>query len=124
MVVILIVLITAAILIGIFVEGTNAMGQGTPAKDSDILEMLEKCQADFYIDKKWNDKFKLKVSHTSWAPSIHQTQYSIIFPYYIDGVGVVPIWYKSASKIKSIFEEKISASKYNVTKRDKLGLNK
>lgn len=123
MVVILMVLITAAILIGIFVEGTNAMEQGTPAKDSDILEMLEKHGENYGIDKKWNDKFKLTTSYRSNAPSIHQTQFSIVFPYYINNVGVVPIWYKSASKIKSIFEEKISTSEYNVTKRDKLGLN-
>jgi hypothetical protein len=124
MVVILMVLITAAILIGIFIEGANLTEQGTPAKDCDILEMLEKCEAEYGLEKKWNDKFKLNASYRSNAPSIHQTQFSIIFPYYISNVGVVPIWYKSASKIKKMFEEKISASKYNVTKRDKLGLNK
>jgi hypothetical protein len=100
----------------------NMFEHGTPAKDSDILEMLQKCQADFDVDKKWNNKFKLYPHWKISAPDIHQTQYSIIFPYYISGVGVVPIWYKSASKIKSMFEEKISTSNYTTTKRGKLGL--
>jgi hypothetical protein len=86
--------------------------------------MLENYGVDFTVDKKWNDKFKLYPHWKSSGPDIHQTQYTIIFPYYIDGVGVVPIWYKSASKIKQMFEEKISISKYTVSKRDKLGLGK
>jgi hypothetical protein len=67
--------------------------EGTPAKDSDILEMLEKYKVEYNVEKKWNDKFKLRAPY-SRAPSIHQTKNSIIFPYYISNVGVVPIWYK------------------------------
>jgi hypothetical protein len=122
--IILLVLVIVALIMWIICESLHVFEEGAPAKDSDILEMLEKYQADFDLDKKYNDKFKLKASYRSNAPSIHQTQYSIIFPYYISGVGVVPIWYKSASKIKQMFDEKISTSKYTVTKRDKLGLNK
>ena len=121
-----IITIISAVLLFIeaVVECINMIEHGTPAKDSDILEMLENNKDYFDTDKKWNDKFRLYTSYRSSAPSIHQTQYSIIFPYYIDDVGVVPIWYKSAGRIRKIFEEKISASKYEVTKRDKLGLNK
>lgn len=116
----LIILLIIALLIWAFTEIALLIEEGTPAEDSDILEMLEKYKDIYTIDKKWNDKFKL----TAWqAPNIHQTKYSIIFPYYISGVGVVPIWYKSAGGFKTIFEEKISASKYKTTKRDKLGLN-
>ena len=121
---IILFLLTIALAIGIIIECVNMFEHGTPAKDSDILEMLEKCGVDFDVDKKWNDKFKLYAHWKIPAPDIHQTQYSIIFPYYISNVGVVPIWYKSAGKIKSMFEEKISASKYTTSKRDKLGLNK
>lgn len=122
---IIVFLLTIALAIGIIVECVNMFEHGTPAKDSDILEMLEKHGVDFTVDKKWNDKFKLYASsYKSNAPNIHQTQYSIIFPYYINDVGVVPIWYKSASRLKSMFEEKITASKYTTTKRDKLGLGK
>jgi hypothetical protein len=122
---IIVFLLTIALAIGIIVECMHMFEQGTPAKDSDILEMLEKYGVDFDVDKKWNDKFKLYASsYKSNAPNIHQTQYSIIFPYYISDVGVIPIWYKSASRLKSMFEEKITASKYTTTKRDKLGLGK
>lgn len=122
---IIVFLLTIALAIGIIIECVNMFEHGTPAKDSDILEMLEKYEVDFCVDKKWNDKFKLYTSsYKSNAPDIHQTQYSIIFPYYISNVGVVPIWYKSTSRIRSMFKEKITASKYTTTKRDKLGLNK
>ena len=84
--------------------------------------MLEKHKVDYNLERKWNDKFALKTSFRLNAPAIHQTQYSLLFPYYITDVGVVPIWYKSASKIKQMFEEKISASSYTTTKREKLGL--
>jgi hypothetical protein len=121
--IIVLILLILAILAWVMIESVNVFGRGTPAKDSDILEMLEKWGVNFTIDKKWNDKFKLYPHWKTSVPDIHQTQYSIIFPYYIDGVGVVPIWYKSAGKIKSMFEEKISISKYKTTtKRDKLGL--
>ncbi len=122
--IIVLILLIAAILFWIIVESFVLCEEGTPAKDSDILEMLEKHGVDFTVDKKWNDKFKLYPHWKISAPDIHQTQYTIIFPYYISGVGVVPIWYKSAGKIKSMFEEKISTSKYKTTKRDKLGLGK
>lgn len=116
------ILLFITILFTVIGESFIVLEEGLPAKDSDILEMLETYKAEFEVDKKWNDKFKLKASYRSNAPSIHQTQYSVIFPYYISGVGVVPIWYKSASNIKQMFEEKITASKYTTTKRDKLGL--
>ena len=122
--IVIIILLVVAVFIGIAVEFVNIFEHGTPANDSDILEMLELRAVDYDIDRKWNDKFKLKAHWKSEAPSIHQTQYSIIFPYYIDDVGVVPIWYKSTARIKSIFEAKIAKSKYTVSKRDKLGLNK
>ena len=120
--VILIIIVIVALLVWAGTEIVNLLEHEAPAKDSDILEMLENCGTAYEVDKKWNDKFKLKTSYRSSAPSIHQTQYSIIFPYYIDGVGVVPIWYKSADIIKQMFKEKLSASGYGVTKRDKLGL--
>jgi len=121
---IILFLLVIALVIGIIIECINMAEHGTPAKDSDILEMLENCESSYEVEKKWNDKFKLKASYRTLAPTIHQTQYSVIFPYYISDVGVIPIWYKSAGRIRKIFEEKISASKYDVTKRDKLGLNK
>jgi hypothetical protein len=122
--IILLILLILGLAIGIIVECINIFELGTPAKDSDIIEMLGNYGADYDVDKKWDEQFILKTSSRSLAPNIYQTEFSIIFPYYICDVGVVPIWYKSASKIKSMFEEKISASKYTTSKRDKLGLRK
>jgi len=122
MIVFLIILLILGLVVWIVVESINLFEFETPAKDLDILEMLEKHKVDYGLERKWNDKFALKASFRSNAPNICQTEYSLLFPYYIANVGVVPIWYKSASKIKQMFEEKISASSYTTTKREKLGL--
>ena len=122
MIVFLIILLILGLVVWIVVESINLFEFETPAKDLDILEMLEKHKVDYNLERKWNDKFALKTSFRLNAPAIHQTQYSLLFPYYIANVGVVPIWYKSSNKIKQMFEEKISASSYTTTKREKLGL--
>jgi len=114
------VIIVSIVLVG--VESFNLFELGLPPKDSDILETLEKYKVEYDVDRKWNDKFKLKASYRSNTPDIHQTQYSIIFPYYIKDVGLVPIWYNSTKIIEQLFKDKIAKSKYTTTKREKLGL--
>jgi hypothetical protein len=104
------------------VEIVNLFEFGIPPNDSDILEMVEKYEVEYEVDKKWNDKFKLKASYRSNTPNINQTQYSIIFPYYISDVGLVPIWYKSTKIIEQLFKDKIAKSKYKITTREILGL--
>ena len=112
----------------VFYEKSNSDKRAVSfANNRSYLDKIEKENLIDGVSKRWNDKFVLNVKGYSLKYcdylSIYQTQYSIIFPYHINGVGVVPIWYKSASRIKQIFEEKISASKYTTTKRDKLGHN-
>jgi hypothetical protein len=120
--ILLIILIILVVIFGICVECINLFEFGTPPNDSDILEMLEKYRVEYEVDRKWNDKFKLKASFKSNTPYINQTQYSILFPYYIDGVGLIPIWYKSTKIIEELFKDKIAKSKYKITTREKLGL--
>jgi hypothetical protein len=120
--ILLVILIIIGLVVLTIIEGINLFELGIPPKDSDILEMLEKYSVGYDLDKKWNDKFKLKSSFRSNAPYIHQTQYSILFPHYIDGVGLVPIWYKSTKIIEQLFKDKIANSKYKTTTREKLGL--
>jgi hypothetical protein len=117
---VILVIIVSIVLVG--VESFNLFELGLPPKDSDILETLEKYKVEYDVDRKWNDKFKLKASYRSNTPDIHQTQYSIIFPYYIKDVGLVPIWYNSTKIIEQLFKDKIAKSKYTTTKREKLGL--
>jgi hypothetical protein len=104
------------------IELINLLDLEFPAKDNDILELVSNKDKikDYILDKKWNDK--LKLCNYDKLPTIHQTQYSLLFPYYIENIGVVPFWYKSALIIKSIFEDKINKSNLKITKRDKLGL--
>ena len=122
--IVLIILLVVTFAFWIVWEMFHIFDQGAPAKDSDILEMLELKGRDYEIDQTWDDKFKLSASYKASAPSIFQTSYSLLFPYYINNVGVVPVWYKSAKVLDQMFKEKIEASKYQATKRDKLGLNK
>lgn len=118
-----IILLILGLFVWVCIESVNLFELGTPPKDSDILEMLEKFKMEYNVERKWNDKFKLTIiSFKSMAPNIHQTQYSIIFPYYINNVGLVPIWYKSTKIIEQLFKDKITKSKYTTTKREKLGL--
>ena len=120
--VILVVLLIIGLILFVGFELVNISVWGLPPKDSDILEMLEKYSVGYEIDRKYNDKFKLKASFRSNSPDIHQTQYSILFPYYIKDIGLVPIWYKSTKIIEQLFKDKIVNSKYKTTTREKLGL--
>lgn len=122
MITLLVILVIIGLIVLVWVELLNLFNLGTPPNDSDILDTLEKYKVEYELDKKWNDKFKLKASFRSNTPNINQTQYSILFPYYIDGVGLVPIWYKSTKIIEELFKDKIAKSKYKITTREKLGL--
>ena len=122
MITLLVILVIIVSIVLVAVEIVNLFEFGIPPNDSDILEMVEKYEVEYEVDKKWNDKFKLKASFKSNTPYIHQTQYSILFPYYIDGVGLIPIWYKSTKIIEELFKDKIAKSKYKITTREKLGL--
>lgn len=120
--IIIVFLLLIAFLIWMIVEVLQMSEEGTPAKDSDILEMLELKSEVYELGQVWDGKFKLTGSYRHTAPSIFQTSYSLLFPYYISGVGMVPFWYKSADKIRELFKQKIAKSNFQVTKRDKLGL--
>lgn len=128
MVVLLIILIVGLVVLGIF-ESIALFELGSPISDKDISDYLDKIESENLINgvsKRWNDKFVLNVKgytarHTN-NPSIYQTQYSIIFPYHITDVGVIPIWSKSYSRVKKLFKDNIENSVYKTDKRKKLGL--
>jgi hypothetical protein len=112
-----------ALVAWVIVESIMLFEEGLPAKDQDILELLQDSNVTFKVEQRWDDHFRLSANKYN-APDINQTRYSILFPYYINDVGVVPIWYKSAKVLDQMFKEQIAKSNYKVTKRDKLGLNK
>jgi hypothetical protein len=128
MIVLIVILIIGLIVLGI-IETITAYELGSPVPDKDISDYLDKIESENLINgvsKRWNDKFVLNVKgytarHTN-NPSIYQTQYSIIFPYYITDVGVIPIWSKSYSRVKKLFKDNIENSVYKTDKRKKLGL--
>lgn len=120
MIVIIILLVIFSIIWG-GRELIELLEQGSPASDSNILEMLELKQSEYYLDKHWSGTFQLSARSYD-TEKIIKTRYSILFPYYINNVGVIPVWYKSVKVLNQMFEEQIANSKYKVTKRDKLGL--
>ena len=98
---------------------------GSPAKDVDILELFEK-KGNLYNDitKNWDDV--LTISCSNWdidVPKISRTnKWFTYYPYYIEGVGAVPRWYKSRKVIDAKFAELFKGSRYDTNKRRKLGL--
>ena len=98
---------------------------GSPAKDGDILELFEK-KGDYYndISKNWDDV--LTISNIDWdveIPKISRiNKWFLYYPYYIEGVGVVPRKYKSKKLIDAKFAELFKGSRYDTNKRKKLGL--
>ncbi len=99
--------------------------EGSPAKDKDILEMLEK-SGDKYdrIRNGYDDNFFIQATSNFDVPSITKNKKWLFayYPYTINGVGVVPRWYKSRKIIDTKFVELLKDSEYNTNKRKKLGL--
>lgn len=128
--IILIVLTIGAILALGIVETVTTCELGSPISEKDISDYLDKIESEKLLNgvtKRWNDKFVLNVkgfNHRHYDnPSIYQTQYSLIFPYHITDVGVIPIWSKSYTRLRAIFKENIENSSYKTDKRKKLGLD-
>jgi hypothetical protein len=97
--------------------------EGSPVSDKDISDYLDKIEKENLlngVDKKWNGKYYLNIKHNCY---IYESQYSFLFPYYIERVGVIPIWSKSYSRVRKLFKDNIDNSKYTTTKRKKLGLD-
>jgi hypothetical protein len=129
MIVLIIVLIFGLLILGV-VETITAYELGSPIPDKDISDYLDKIERENLINGvslRWNDKFVLNVKGYTHRhndnPNIYQTQYSLIFPYHITDVGVIPIWSKSYTRLRTIFKENIENSSYKTDKRKKLGLD-
>jgi hypothetical protein len=125
MIVLLIVLIVGLLVWGIF-ESIAFFELGAPISDKDLSDYLDKIENKNLIDgisQRWNDKFVLNVRGYGNNPSIYETEYSILFPYHIPDVGVIPIWSKSYSRVKNLFKDNIENSVYKTDKRKKLGLD-
>jgi len=124
MVVLLVILIVGLVVLGVL-ESIALFELGSPISDKDISDYLDKIESKNLINgvsKRWNDKFVLDI--IGWPnPSIYETQYSILFPYHIPEVGVIPIWSKSYSRVKKLFKDDIENSTFKTNKRKKLGLD-
>lgn len=127
--IVLIIIAIAGLLAWIIVEAVTTCELGSPISEKDISDYLDKIEKEKLINgvnKRWNDKFVLNVKdfnhRPSNNPSIYETQFSLLFPYHIGDVGVIPIWSKSYTRIKNLFKENIENSSYKTDKRKKLGL--
>lgn len=122
--IILMVLSIAGLMVWTVIEAVTLSENGSSISDQDISDYLDKIERENLmngITKRWNDKFVL--NFIGLNPSIYQTQYSLLFPYHIGDVGVIPIWSKSYTRIKNLFKENIENSSFKTNKRKKLGLD-
>ena len=119
------IILLAVVIVNLYSHILFICAEGSPAKDKDILELFEK-KGDSYndISKNWNDM--LTISGNYWKekmPKINKNhKWFIFYPYTIEGVGVVPRWYKSKKVIDVKFAELLKESRYVTNKRKKLGL--
>jgi hypothetical protein len=99
--------------------------EGTPPKDLDVLEMLEKYSNDYTSIRESYSRgnYYIQARSNYQVKEIYKTKYSLLFPYYIDNVGVIPVWYKSAPQIETLFKELKKGSEFENKKRKKLGLD-
>jgi len=115
-------LISLSIVWGI-IEIVMIFEQGLPPTDSDMLEYLQKTKEDYTVMRKnWDDCFYIE-GNTWETKTVWRTRWSILFPYYIPNVGVLPVWYKSTKQLDIIFKDLKSKSKFNNNKRKELGLD-
>ena len=128
MIVLLVIIVVGLVALGI-IETVTTCELGSPISDKDISDYLDRIESENLINGitlRWNDKYVLNIkgytSRHHSNPSIYQTQHSIVFPYHITDVGVIPIWSKSYSKVKKLFKDDIENSTFKSNKRKKLGL--
>jgi hypothetical protein len=120
----LIVLVAFAALAWVVCELFLFLEEGTPPKDLDVLEMLDKYSNQYNsIRGNYSNSYYIQARSNYQVKEIHKTRWSLLFPYYINGVGVIPIWYKSASQIETLFKELIKGSEFENKNRKKLGLD-
>jgi hypothetical protein len=93
---------------------------GLPVSDADILASIEKAgQSNTSIVGYDDDQLEFGEYRGFKMPRIKRLK-SLLFPYSISEVGVVPVWYKSAKIIEQAFKKHRPNTLAN--KRRKLGL--
>lgn len=122
---IIIILLTAILIVQLISVAMLRFEEGSPAKDKDILEFLEKTDKDYTkITQSWSDSFYIDTGYNSTSPRIiRNSKWFLYYPYTIEGVGVVPYWYKSKKVIDRKFSELFKGSQWDTNKRKKLGLD-
>lgn len=121
------VILVVLVLVGIANLLSNLgirLTEGSPAKDSDILEMFEKHGEGYTkLTKNWEDLYSIEVNTYNFPRIKQNKSWYVLYPYSINGVGVVPRWYKSKKVIDAKFAELIRKSNVYISKRKKLGLD-
>ena len=118
----LLAILTAVLLAQLITSVLLRFEEGSPAKDKDILEMLEKAEYD-RVRNKWDNSMYIETSKYGTPVIYRNSKWFVYYPYTINDVGVVPRWYKSRKVIDAKFAELIKGSQYDNNKRKKLGLD-
>jgi hypothetical protein len=123
MVILIILVVVLTILFVIFpvvVAAIQYSEEGAIIEESIIVEYLEKHKQHIeYVDNEvlqyiylGYPNYKICRSYPRWVPSI--------FPYYIQGVGVIPVWYGVTRELNKVCKNGSKNSSEKI--REKLGL--
>ena len=108
-------------IIWIIIEAWILITRDAPPLDEDISEMLLRDGNSY--DFKAKDEDGEFIHNATWKGiHIYKQKYSLLFPYWLEGVGVVPFWYKSVPLLNELWN-KFPSSKEQ-SKRNKLSINK
>ncbi len=121
----IIILLTALFIVQLISGAMLRFEEGSPAKDKDILEFLEKIDKGYTkINTNWSGNLCIYGTFDIPHPRIIRNhKWFLYYPYTIEGVGVVPYWYKSKKVIDRKFSELFKGSRWDTNKRKKLGLD-
>jgi hypothetical protein len=106
--IIFIILAIIAVLAYLVVEGVVIAEYGSPAKDKDILELLQLKGSEYSIRAQYNDKYKITVPSSN-HPDILQTEYSLMFPYYMHAMNIYYL-------LEYILKDKNWSAAYTISK--------
>lgn len=125
----IIIVLIVALIIGIVVEGINYFEFGKlTVSDTDLSEALgENLKAGFEDPSSWRysdgvdkDFIKIKLI-TGKECKFRKLELSLLFAYYDNDLGVVPVWYRSAEVIKKAHNIRMREVGIKQTGREKLG---
>lgn len=98
------IIIAVLISIWIIIEVFTLITRQFPPLDREIKLMLIR-SANSYIGKMKDEDGEFLYTNLWNGVHIYKQNYSLLFPYWLEGVGVVPFWYESKKELDKLWED-------------------